>query len=233
MAHIKNAANFTKNKKRGGAQAYIVSVLTRVLPMVERSKLRTTCCFGWTRWTLQPASKLLQARSELERHSYFKIWIFWKTGARLLKFLFVDIKLVRSNLRSSLEGPASGAGSGAGYRSRRRRVVSSSKKNQTKRYNITTTVIYTQLLNNGLNKRDWVCDGGPPASTASAVAVGRAERTACAGDLNRGDGHGIRAIFALLLLLISIAVEVRVSTPCGVIVILWVCLSSVQYAWSN
>lgn len=46
MAHIKNAANFTKNKKRGGAQAYIVSVLTRVLPMVERSKLRTTCCFG-------------------------------------------------------------------------------------------------------------------------------------------------------------------------------------------
>lgn len=158
MAHIKNAANFTKNKKRGGAQAYIVSVLTRVLPMVERSKLRTTCCFGWTRWTLQPASKLLQARSELERHSYFKIWIFWKTGARLLKFLFVDIKLVRSNLRSSLEGPASGAGSGAGYRSRRRRVVSSSKKNQTKRYNITTTVIYTQLLNNGLNKRDRVCD---------------------------------------------------------------------------
>lgn len=127
---------------------------------------------------------------------------------------------MRSNLRSSLEGPASGAGSGAGYRSRRRRVVSSSKKNQTKRYNITTTVIYTQLLNNGLNKRDRVCDGGPPASTASAVAVGRAERTACAGDLNRGDGHGIRAIFALLLLLISIAVEVRVSTPCGVIVIL-------------
>lgn len=89
MAHIKNAANFTKNKKRGGAQAYIVSVLTRVLPMVERSKLRTTCCFGWTRWTLQPASKLLQARSELERHSYFKFWIFWKTGARLLKFLLL------------------------------------------------------------------------------------------------------------------------------------------------